>query len=258
MNEFRRHEATLQGGFAMAIYSTAMPRPASALRRSWPLMKTKIAAIRLNSAIVVVPFNWETHRLHSGRRAGWTITALILVGMPLAAEVFRDRKTNGGQPAALSGALAANASWCAALTWSLLLLLTVLVLFATTWLALFLSKLVTRPVVALAEATAGNFSRTTGLSRRSHAADEIGDLVRSFNRMAEELEGSRRQIESSSRELSAANMALEQRRQHIETILESIPTGVLSLDASRRVTHVNHALHPLFNPTGPDSGQSES
>src|SRR5207237_7651308 len=35
----------------------------------------------------------------------------------------------------------------------LLMLLTVLVLFAATWLALFLSKLVTRPLAALAEAT---------------------------------------------------------------------------------------------------------
>ena len=69
----------------------------------------------------------------------------------------------------------------------LLLLLTVLVLFATTWLALFLSKLVTRPVAALAEATQeisrGRFDYRVEVS----AADEIGDLVRSFNRMAEEL-----------------------------------------------------------------------
>ena len=34
-----------------------------------------------------------------------------------------------------------------------LLLLTMMVLFVTTWLALFLSKLVTRPLAALAEAT---------------------------------------------------------------------------------------------------------
>jgi nitrogen fixation/metabolism regulation signal transduction histidine kinase len=79
------------------------------------------------------------------------------------------------------------------------------------------------------------------------AADEIGDLVRSFNRMAEELELSRRQIEASSRDLSSANAALEQRRRHIETILESIPTGVLSLDANRRITHVNHALLRIFH-----------
>jgi hypothetical protein len=80
------------------------------------------------------------------------------------------------------------------------------------------------------------------------AADEIGDLVRSFNRMAEDLEGSRRQLEASSRDLSAANAELDQRRRQMETILESIPTGVLSLDAGRRVTHVNQALLRMFHP----------
>ena len=113
----------------------------------------------------------------------------------------------------------------------LLLLLTMLVLFVTTWLALFLSKIVTRPLAALAEATQeisrGRLDYRVDVS----AADEIGDLVRSFNRMAEDLEASRRQIEASSRDLSAANAELDHRRRQMETILESIPTGVLSLDA---------------------------
>src|SRR5205807_7791331 len=133
----------------------------------------------------------------------------------------------------------------------LLLLITMIVLFVTTWLALFLSKLVTRPLAALAEATQeisrGRLDYRVDVS----AADEIGDLVRSFNRMAEELEISRGQIEASSRDLSAANAELDQRRRQMETILESIPTGVLSLDAARRVTHANHALLRMFFP---DSG----
>jgi hypothetical protein len=132
----------------------------------------------------------------------------------------------------------------------LLLLLTVLVLFSTTWLALYLSKLVTRPVVALAEATQEISRGRLDYRVEVSAADEIGELVRSFNRMAEELETSRRQIEASSQDLGAANIALEQRRRHIETILESIPTGVLSLDAGRHITHVNHALLRMFNPSG--------
>src|SRR6266571_7765118 len=140
----------------------------------------------------------------------------------------------------------------------LLLLLTMMVLFVTTWLALFLSKLVTRPLAALAEATQeisrGRLDYRVDVS----SADEIGDLVRSFNRMAEDLEGSRRQIEASSRDLGAANVALEQRRRHIETILESIPTGVLSLDANRRITHVNRALLRMFNPGGPDPDDPSS
>ena len=113
----------------------------------------------------------------------------------------------------------------------LLLLLTVLVLFASTWIALFLSKLVTRPLAALAEGTQEISKGRLDYRVDVRATDEIGDLVRSFNRMAAELESGRSQIEASSRELEKANAAVEQRRRHMETILESIPTGVLSLDA---------------------------
>ncbi len=121
----------------------------------------------------------------------------------------------------------------------ILLLLTVLVLFATTWLALFLSKLVTRPVSALAQAMQEVSRGRLDYRVEVPAADEIGDLVRSFNQMAEELGVRRTQIEG-------ASLELEQRRRHIETILESIPTGVLSLNASRTVTHANHALLRVF------------
>jgi len=127
-------------------------------------------------------------------------------------------------------------------------LLTGMVLFASMWLALFLSRLVTRPVVALAEATQEISRGNLNYRVEVPAADELGDLVRSFNQMAEELQISRRQIEASSQELSAANVELEQRRQHIETVLESIPTGVLSLDAGLRVTHVNQALLRMLRP----------
>ena len=139
----------------------------------------------------------------------------------------------------------------------LLLLLTMIVLFVTTWLALFLSKIVTRPLSALAEATQEISRGRLDYRVPVSAADEIGDLVRSFNRMAEDLEGSRRQIEASSRDLSAANAELDQRRRQMETILESIPTGVLSLDAGRRVTHVNQALLRMFHPDAGHEGEPQ-
>src|SRR6266700_4177839 len=127
-------------------------------------------------------------------------------------------------------------------------LLTGMVLFASMWLALYLSRLVTRPVVALAEATQEISRGNLDYRVEVPAADELGDLVRSFNQMAAELAASRRQIDASSRDLTAANAELEQRRQHIETVLESIPTGVLSLDAELRVRHVNQALLRMLRP----------
>src|SRR5207244_229699 len=136
-------------------------------------------------------------------------------------------------------------------------LLTGMVLFASMWLALFLSRLVTRPVVALAEATQEISRGNLNYRVEVPAADELGDLVRSFNQMAEELQISRRQIEASSHELSAANVELEQRRQHIETVLESIPTGVLSLDAGLRVTHDNQAFLRRADRMGTTTTQME-
>ena len=137
----------------------------------------------------------------------------------------------------------------------LLLLITALVLFAATWLSLFISKLVTRPVAALAEATEelsrGHFSYRVAVA----AADELGELVASFNRMAADLEESRAKIEQSSQELAQANSDIEQRRRQTETILENIPTGVLSLDAAGKVRHANQAFVRLLKFRDDDNSQ---
>jgi two-component system, NtrC family, nitrogen regulation sensor histidine kinase NtrY len=74
-------------------------------------------------------------------------------------------------------------------------LLTVVVLFVATWFSLFVAKLVTRPVEALAEATREISEGHLGHRVEVSAADELGELVRSFNRMTAELESSRRKIE---------------------------------------------------------------
>lgn len=178
---------------------------------------------------------------------------LILVGIPLPKQFSATvKQVEASQQRYLD--LARERRLVRRTYMEVLLLLTVMVLFATTWFALFLSKLVTRPVVALAEATQEISRGRLDYRVEVRAADEIGDLVISFNRMAEELESSRRQIEASSRDLGAANIALEQRRRHIETILESIPNGVLSLNAERRITHANHALLRLFHPMAAESG----
>jgi two-component system, NtrC family, nitrogen regulation sensor histidine kinase NtrY len=127
-----------------------------------------------------------------------------------------------------------------------LLLLTVVVLFASTWLALLLSKLVNRPVAALAAGTEAISKGQLDYRVDIRATDELAELVQSFNSMAEQLESSRRQIEASTRDVGAANEALEGRRRYIETVLESIPTGVISIDADRRVTLANAAFSRMF------------
>ena len=64
------------------------------------------------------------------------------------------------------------------------------------------------------------------------AQDELGTLVRSFNRMTEQLGEGRRQINEFTQSLEQAIEERERRRKLMEAILENIPTGVVSLDAS--------------------------
>ena len=110
-----------------------------------------------------------------------------------------------------------------------LMLMTLVLLFTTTWVALFLSKQVTVPIQGLAEATReisrGNFDHRIQVE----AQDELGTLVRSFNRMTEQLGEGREQINEFTRNLEQAVEERERRRKLMETILENIPTGVFRL-----------------------------
>lgn len=248
--EFHKHEPTLQGGFVVALLdgnaeaSFGAPSP-------WPLMKAALLS-------PVVPENppvrlsWQqTDYVLGSARVGKN--GIVVVGMPLPDKFSATMRQLERSQQRYSN-LAKSRRQVRRTYMILLLLLTVLVLFTTMWLALYLSKLVMRPIAALAEATQEISRGRLDYRVEVTAADEIGDLVRSFNRMAEELESSRHQIENSRRELADANASVEQRRQHMETILESIPTGVLSVDSNRRITHANHALLRLFRPKGGDEG----
>jgi PAS domain S-box-containing protein len=131
----------------------------------------------------------------------------------------------------------------------ILLLFTMLLFFAVMWVALFLAKQVTVPIHALAEGTreisAGNFDYQVP----EQAQDELGMLVRSFNTMTTQLRDNRTQIDQFTRNLQQAVQELERRRQLMETVLENIPTAVISLDAAGAILRENSALARMFGAT---------
>jgi two-component system nitrogen regulation sensor histidine kinase NtrY len=134
-----------------------------------------------------------------------------------------------------------------------LLLMTLMLVFTTTWVALFLSKQVTVPIQALAEATReisrGNFDYQIDV----RAQDELGMLVRSFNRMTEQLGEGRRQINEFTQSLEQAIEERERRRKLMEAILENIPTGVVSLNSSGEVARLNSAVPAILGDSARDA-----
>ncbi|MCU0238112.1 MAG: HAMP domain-containing protein, partial [Pyrinomonadaceae bacterium] len=106
-------------------------------------------------------------------------------------------------------------------------LLTLLLIFASSWVAFYIARGLTAPIKAIAEGAneiaQGNFSHRVDVL----AEDELSLLVDAFNQMSGKLEEN--------------STELKERRRYIETVLQSLSTGVISFDATDRVTTINKA-----------------
>lgn len=118
-------------------------------------------------------------------------------------------------------------------------LMTLMLLFVSSWVAIYLARGIATPIKSLAEAS--NEVARGNLAHRvvPGAEDELALLAHSFNQMTAQLEENRRRIDAGSAELRDKNLALEERRTYIETVLESLTTGVVSLDEENRITTIN-------------------
>ncbi len=137
-------------------------------------------------------------------------------------------------------------------------LVTLVLLFCATWMALFLSKQVTVPIQALAQATEEIARGNLDYRVTVQAQDELGTLVASFNQMTSQLGEGHRQINDFTRSLQLAVEELERRRKLTEAILESIPTGVLSLDSSGEIIRTNSAAVKMFGDAARDARALEN
>lgn len=109
---------------------------------------------------------------------------------------------------------------------------TLALLLAAIWVALRVAAGITVPIKKLAEGTAAVASGDLDFRIDQKAADEVGMLIESFNRMTADLKNSRRR--------------LEQEIIYKETILSSIDTGVVSLDRHGRIETINPAADRIL------------
>jgi two-component system nitrogen regulation sensor histidine kinase NtrY len=131
-------------------------------------------------------------------------------------------------------------------------LITLVVLFSVTWIGLYLARRITEPIQSLLEGTRAISSGHLEHRVQVQAGDELGLLVDSFNQMTAELQAGRATIESRNLELSESNRQLMERRRYIETLLENLTTGVVSLDREGRVTTLNRDARRLLGLPGED------
>jgi len=116
-----------------------------------------------------------------------------------------------------------------------------LILFASVWLALVFASQLVRPVGLLADAA--ERVRSGDLSVRvaeGPPGDEVGTLSRAFNRMTSQLQSQRR-------ELIDANAQLDQRRRFTELVLAGVSAGVIGVDQLGRIELPNRSACELLS-----------
>ena len=127
---------------------------------------------------------------------------------------------------------------------------------------LLLSRIVIRPVQALSEAMSdaskGRLDRRLPVKSR----DEIGTMALAFNVMAADLEASKREIEDYSRNLEIkvaertrllreSEEQLRALKNHLETVLAHVATGVVSLDDAGTIETFNDRAAEILSVSAP-------
>jgi two-component system, NtrC family, nitrogen regulation sensor histidine kinase NtrY len=127
------------------------------------------------------------------------------------------------------------------------LLITLLILFSAIWLGFYMARGITVPIQQLAEGTRRITEGDLDFKIGARATDEIATLVDSFNTMTQELNESRLKIQHAHEDLTSTNIELDRRRNYIETILDSIGAGVVSIDKFGHITTFNKAAERILH-----------
>jgi two-component system nitrogen regulation sensor histidine kinase NtrY len=120
----------------------------------------------------------------------------------------------------------------AATTVLVLLAITLLLLFATVWVGLYLSRRFTEPLLVVAAATQRVAEGDALEEVEAPASDEMAVLVNSFNAMVRRVRATEAEILTSNQELT--------------TLLATVPTGVLSVDTEGRHFRPNPAAAAML------------
>jgi two-component system nitrogen regulation sensor histidine kinase NtrY len=224
-----------------AVWLAAQPETAAALETGASAFGALCRQHRINAAAIVRPDGSRVRAfgpafdVSSGARApileGARIMGYVVTASDAPSELIAYQRSIENYIAEYDGFVLNRKS---ARNFYLLLLaaITLFVLFVATWIAVFLARQISTPIIALLQGAEQVRQGNLAYRVQTKATDEFASLVRAFNEMTEELHANSRE--------------LERRRRFTEAILEGIPTGVISIAADGRLLRANRAFTKLF------------
>ncbi|MBE0582908.1 MAG: HAMP domain-containing protein [Desulfofustis sp.] len=132
--------------------------------------------------------------------------------------------------------------------WLLLILLivTLLIVFAAIWFGLRIARSITEPVDRLVAATNRVSEGDFDFVMEDVPRDEIGQLMTSFNSMTANIYSGNKKLAETHQALEKSSQESQQRRRYMEIILQNVSAGVVSLDESGHITTINRFAEKLL------------
>ena len=127
-----------------------------------------------------------------------------------------------------------------------LLLIALVIIFLATWFGFHLARGITVPIQELAIATTKVASGDLDIQLKTRSTDEIGTLVKAFNKMTADLRQGRAEVITANQELKNSNLELDRRRDYMEIVLANVTAGVISIDRSGYLTTINKSAETLL------------
>lgn len=125
-------------------------------------------------------------------------------------------------------------------------ILGMIIIFGSVWFGFRLSKEITAPILALARGTTRIARGDLDFRLEDKGNDELALLVQSFNQMARDLQQGRASLTRAYDLLTRQNEAVAERNRYIETVLDNITTGVITLETDGRIVTMNKAACSIF------------
>lgn len=122
----------------------------------------------------------------------------------------------------------------------ILVMITLLVVFVCIWIGLYIARQLTVPLERLVTATQKISEGQLDFEILTPGQDEIATLTSSFNTMMVDLKKNRVEIEKKTQELA-------EKTSYVETILNTVTAGVISVDLKGTITTINASAAKLLD-----------
>ncbi len=127
-----------------------------------------------------------------------------------------------------------------------LVIATLVALMAAIWLGFYMAREITIPIRRLAEGALKVAGGDYDIHIDQEGRDEIGFLVRSFNKMTQDLQQSQAQLAAAYQQLSQSHELISTQKRDMEILLKNVAAGVIGLDAEGRVTLINDSAAQML------------